>query len=95
MAKHYNEKFKKKLVHLHIEDKRTLKSLSAEYGVSHTSISNWTKQFHEECQTNKETKSNYAFMAENLKLKKQLTELQKENAFLKKAATFFAKEIDF
>ena len=34
------------------------------------------------------------FMKENLRLKKQLAELQKENDFLKKAAAFFAKEID-
>jgi len=33
-------------------------------------------------------------MKENQKLKKQLAELQKENDFLKKAAAFFAKEID-
>jgi len=33
-------------------------------------------------------------MKENLSLKKQLAELQQENNFLKKAAAFFAKEID-
>lgn len=33
-------------------------------------------------------------MKENLQLKKQLAELKKENDFLKKAAAFFAKEID-
>lgn len=68
--------------------------LAAEYGVSHASISNWTKQFCEECQINEEAKADYDFMKENLKLKKQLAELQKENDFLKKAAAFFAKEID-
>lgn len=33
-------------------------------------------------------------MAENLKLRKQLAESKKENDFLKKAAAFFAKELD-
>jgi len=33
-------------------------------------------------------------MAENLQLRKQLEEMEKENRFLKKAAAFFAKEID-
>ena len=33
-------------------------------------------------------------MKENLKLKKQLAELQKENDFLKKAAAFFAKVLE-
>ena len=92
MNQHYEPEFKKKIVRLHLEEGRSLKSLAAEYGVSHASISNWTKQFREECQTNEE--ADYDFMKENLKLKKQLAELQKENDFLKKAAAFFAKEID-
>ena len=33
-------------------------------------------------------------MKENLKLRKKLEEVRKENEFLKKAAAFFAKEID-
>ena len=33
-------------------------------------------------------------MAEIKKLKKELAEAKKENEFLKKAAAFFAKEID-
>ena len=44
--------------------------------------------------TNEEAQADYDFMKENLKLKRQLAELQKENDFLKKAAAFFAKEID-
>jgi transposase len=66
----------------------------AEYGVSKASISIWTKQFREECQTSEEAKADYDYMKENLQLKRQLAELQKENEFLKKAAAFFAKEID-
>ena len=94
MNKNYESEFKKKIVRLHLEEGRSLKGLAAEYGVSKASISNWTKQFREECQTNEEAKADYDFMQENLKLKRQLTELQKENDFLKKAAAFFAKEID-
>jgi transposase len=33
-------------------------------------------------------------MKENLRLRKELEEIKKENLFLKKAAAFFAKEID-
>ncbi|MFQ9387972.1 MAG: hypothetical protein ACLR1V_03305 [Coprococcus sp.] len=33
-------------------------------------------------------------MKENLRLRKELEEARKENLFLKKAAAFFAKEID-
>ena len=94
MSKQYEPEFKKKIVRLHLEEGRTLKVLAAEYGVSKASISIWVKQFREECQTNEEAKADYDFMKENLKLKRQLAELQKENDFLKKAAAFFAKEID-
>jgi transposase len=69
-------------------------SLSEEYGVSKASISNWVNQLREECQTNNEAKEDYDYMKENLRLRKELAELQKENDFLKKAAAFFAKEID-
>lgn len=94
MSQHYEPKFKKKIVRLHLAEGRSLKSLAAEYGVSHASISNWTKQFRTECQTNEENQADYNYMKENLNLKKQLAELQKENDLLKKAAAFFAKEID-
>ena len=94
MSKHYEEEFKKKIVRLHLEDGRTLKGLAEEYGVSKASISNWVSQFRTECQTNEEAKADYDYMKENLRLKKQLAKLQKENDFLKKAAAFFAKEID-
>jgi transposase len=94
MSKHYEAEFRKKIVRLHLEEGRTLKGLAAEYGVSKASISIWVKQFREECLTNNEAKSEYDCMKENLQLKKQLAELQKENDFLKKAAAFFAKEID-
>ena len=89
MSKHYEPEFKKKIVRLHLEEGRTLKGLAAEYGVSKASISIWIKQFRKECQTNEEAKADYDYMKENLQLKKQLAELQKENDFLKKAAAFF------
>ena len=94
MNKHYEPEFKKKIVHLHLEEGRTIQGLAAEYSVSKASISNWVYQFRKECKINKEAKADYDSMKENLKLKKQLAELQKENDFLKKASAFFAKEID-
>ena len=84
MTQYYEPEFKKKIVRLHLEEGRSLKGLASEYGVSKASISNWTKQFREECQTNEKAQTDYDFMKENLRLKKQLAELQKENDFLKK-----------
>ena len=90
----YETEFKQKIVRLHLEEGRTLNSLSDEYGVSKASISIWVKSYREECQINQETKVDYDYMLENRRLRKQLEEMQKENQFLKKAAAFFAKGID-
>lgn len=90
----YEKEFRQKIVGLHLEEGRTLNSLSDEYGVSKASISIWVRTYREECQINQGTKEDYDFMVENRKLRKQLEEMQKENQFLKKAAAFFAKEID-
>lgn len=84
MNQNYEPEFKKKIVRLHLEEGKSLKGLAAEYGVSKASISIWTKQFREECQTSEEAKADYDYMKENLQLKRQLAELQKENEFLKK-----------
>jgi len=93
-GKLFEPEFKKKVVRLHLEEGRTIRALAAEFDVSKASISNWVNQYREECQSNEEANAEYDIMKENLKLRKQLQELQKENDFLKKAAAFFAKEID-
>jgi transposase len=86
--------FKQKIVRLHLEEGRTIRSLADEYNISKASVSNWVKKHREECQTNHEAKEEYDYMMENRKLRKQLEEQEKEILFLKKAAAFFAKEID-
>lgn len=98
MPQHYEDEFKKKIVKLHLEQGRTYNSITAEYGVSKASISKWCSEFSKECQNkaqkNPDAPNELEIMKENLKLRKQLEELEKENRFLKKAAAFFAKEID-
>jgi len=94
MPQSYTPEFKKKIVRLHLEEGRTYKSITAEYGVSKASISKWCSELREECQTSQEAQDEYDSMKENLRLKRENEELRKENSFLKKAAAFFAKEID-
>ena len=98
MSPSYTPEFKKKIVRLHVEEGRTYKSITAEYGVSKASISKWCTEFSKECQTkaykNPEIPNEMELMKENLRLRKELEEAKKENLFLKKAAAFFAKEID-
>ena len=91
---HFTDELRKKVVVLHIRDGRTLASLSAEYGVSKATVSNWVRAYREECQTNDEAKSELELLEEVRNLRRENAELEKENSFLKKAAAFFAKEID-
>jgi len=91
---HYEEELKQRIVRLHLEEGRTLKSLAEEHGVSKAIISIWARDYREGCQTNQENKEEYDIMNENRRLRKELTEMQKENLLLKKVAAYFAKEID-
>ena len=98
MSQKYTPDFKKTIIRLHLEEGRTMKSITAEYGVSKATISKWCTEFCNECQTNADSapaSTNEAeIMKENTRLRKELEEMKKENLFLKKAAAFFAKEID-
>ena len=51
MPQSYEREFQKKIVRLHLEEGRTYKSITQEYGVSKASISKWCREFSEECQT--------------------------------------------
>ena len=90
----YTNTTRKKIVQQHIQDGRALQSLADEYGVSKASISNWIRAYRKEYQTKDEEKTQLQLMEEVRKLRQEKAELEKENDFLKKAATFFAKEID-
>ena len=63
-----------------------------------STVSTWCRQFTEECQNKATTlpaqTTEPDLMKENLRLHKELEEMKKEVLFLKKAAAFFAKEID-
>ena len=90
----FTDETKRRVVRQHIQDGRSLSSLAAEYGVSQATVSNWVRAYREEGQSNDAEKSNLELMEEVQKLRKEKAALQKENDFLKKAAAFFAKEID-
>jgi len=94
MPQSYTPEFKKKMVRLRLEERRTMKSITTEYSISKETLRRWCNDFKEECQTSPNTKNEYDNMKEMLKLKRENEELRKENLFKKKAAAFFAKEID-
>ena len=93
-SRNYEPEFRQKIVRLVLEEGRTLKSVNEEYNLGEGTVRGWIRKFEEECEINPDTKDTKNLYEENLKLRKQLAEAKKENDFLKKAAAFFAKELD-
>lgn len=91
--KKYSKEFKEKIAKLILEDGRTLSSVSKEYNIAKSTINGWIKVFEKDC-IECEDMISPSVHEELKRLKKLTAELEKENAFLKKAAAFFAKEID-
>ena len=87
------QEVKEEIVHLHLSQGRTLDSLAAEYNVSKSAVTRWVKEFREECLNNPTAKGVLDKDEEIRQLRKRVMELEKELAFSKKAAAFFAKEI--
>lgn len=92
MSKNYDNDFKHKIVLLHLQEGRTVKSLHEEYGIAKSTVSQWCEVYQQECQDkaneNPDSVNEYTLMKENAELKKKLAEIEKENLFLKKAACF-------
>jgi len=90
----YDPILRDKIIRLHLEDGRTIKSLTKEYNLGSGTLRYWLDKYRKECENNPKLQSETDQMLEIRRLKKELAEAKKENDFLKKAAAFFAKEID-
>lgn len=94
MSVRYNEDFKKEVVRAYMAGNKSTVQIAADYNIAKSTVSQWVNQYKEEClyTTNTTSESNEA--KEIRRLNQLLNEKDKEIAFLKKAAAFFAKEID-
>ena len=92
--KRYEPEFKKKIVQMVLEQDRTIRSINKEFNLGEGTVRSWIRQFNEECEINPDTHNMKDVYEENRKLRKELEEAKKEILFLKKAAAFFAKEIE-
>ena len=94
MSINYSEDFKREVVKAYMAGNKSTVQIAADYNISKSSVSKWVNDYKEEClyTTNTSSESNEA--KEIRRLNQLLNEKDKEIAFLKKAAAFFAKEID-
>ena len=91
--KKYSEELKEKVVKLHLSDRHNKLSLKKEFNLSKGCVANWVKIYRKECESDGSKQVELDYFTENLRLKKEVLELQKENDFLKKVSAFFAKEV--
>ncbi len=97
MVKRYNEDFKMEVVKDYMAGDRSISEISADYNVAKSTITDWVKKYGEECQyktTTKKSQEESESAREIRRLNQLLHEKEKEIEFLKKAAAFFAREID-
>ena len=94
MSVHYTEDFKKEVVKAYIAGDKSIPQIAVEFNVAKSSISKWVNEYKEECLYTTSTTAESNEAKEIRRLNQLLNEKDKEIAFLKKAAAFFAKEID-
>lgn len=94
MSVHYTEDFKKEVVKAYMAGDKSIPQIAVEFNVAKSSVSKWVNEYKEECLYTTSTSSESNEAKEIRRLNQLLNEKDKEIAFLKKAAAFFAKEID-
>ena len=96
MSVHYNDDFKKEVVREYKSGSKTIAQIAADFNIAKSTVSEWAKKYSEECQYTTTNKSNIESESakEIRRLNQKIKEQEKEIDFLKKAAAFFAKEID-
>lgn len=90
----YDPALREKVIKLHLEEGRSLRSLSQEFNLGDGTAKYWVDKYRKDCKQSEEGTEQLAAQAAQKDLLKRIAELEKENLFLKKAAAFFAKEID-
>ena len=94
MSVRYSEDFKKEVVKAYMAGDKSIPQIAVEFNVAKSSVSKWVNEYNEECLYTTSTTAESNEAKEIRRLNQLLNEKDKEIAFLKKTAEFFAKEID-
>ncbi len=89
--KTYSPEFRDEAARLVVETSRPIADVARELSISETSLGNWVRAYREK-HAEDEPPLQLSERARLRELERQVRELEMENAFLKKAAAYFARE---
>jgi transposase-like protein len=89
--KKFSPEFREEAARMVIETSRPIAEVAREIGVSETTLGNWTRAYRE-AHAEDEPALELSERARLRELERRTRELEMENAFLKKAAAYFARE---
>ena len=87
----FSPEFREETAKLVVEGQRPIAQVAREHGLSETTIGNWVRKYREDHAAD-EPPLELSERARLRELERRNRELEMENAFLKKAAAFFARE---
>lgn len=88
MAKHYSDEFKEQAIELVNSGNKSQNQVARELGLTPSTLNSWMRKHRDDISGKTEQNTN------EKELIKRLRELEEENAILKKAAAYFAKNLN-
>ena len=88
MANRYTDEYRREAVDYVLASGKSIRECAGELGLNDKTLSNWVSNFRREGRTGSGMTAGEKELAE---ANRRIRELEMENAFLKKAAAFFAK----
>lgn len=87
----YSPEFREEAARMVVDGSRVIAQVARELGLSETTLGNWVRAYRES-HAGDEPPLELSERARLRELERQNRELEMENAFLKKAAAYFARE---
>lgn len=87
----FTPEFREEIARLVVDGQRSISEVAREYGLSDTTVGNWVRKYRAQ-HAGDEPPLQLSERARLRELERENRELAMENAFLKKAAAYFARE---
>lgn len=87
----YSPEFREQAAKMVIDTSRSVAEVAREHGISETTLGNWVRDYRKK-HADEEPPLELSERARLAELERRTRELEMENAFLKKAAAYFARE---